>query len=157
MPRRMYPLSAKTTVPSIYFDTAPFIYLLEGHPEFSGRVAQIIRQGVVDGVQFSTSTLAVMEFSVKPLQNGRHDVLAAFDGLLRELDFIVQPVTVEIAREAARLRSVYPYLKGLDALHLSTAKSLGSEVFLTNDHQLARVKEIPVKTLADYPATSHSD
>ena len=66
-------------------------------------------------------------------------------------------MTVEIAREAARLRSVYPYLKGLDALHLSTAKSLGSEVFLTNDHQLARVKEIPVKTLADYPATSQSD
>ena len=136
---------------SIYFDTAPFIYLLEGHADFSARVAQLIRQGVADGASFGTSTLAVMEFSVKPLQSSRPDVLAAFDDLLQELNFTIQPVTLEIAREAARIRSVYPGIKGLDALHLSTAKTLGSRLFLTNDRQLLRVSELPVSLLSDWP------
>ena len=139
------------TAASLYFDTAPFIYLLEGHADFSARVAHLIRQGVADGASFSTSTLAVMEFSVKPLQTGRTDVLAAFDSLLQELNFLVQPVTLEVAREAARLRAVYPSIKGSDALHLATAKTLGSRLFLTNDRQLLRVSELPVTLLSDWP------
>lgn len=135
---------------SIYFDTAPFIYLLEGHPHYGPVVAQVIQQGVADGTAFSTSVLAVMEFGVKPLQLGRIDVLQEFDDLLRELSFVMQPVTLPIAGEAARLRAAFPFLKGLDALHISTAAALGCQQFLTNDRQLAKVPGLTTVLLSDW-------
>lgn len=74
---------------SAYFDTSPFIYLVEGHPQFERVVAQFIQQGVTDGILFNTSVLTAMEFGVKPLQLGRPDLLRKFDELLVELNFSI--------------------------------------------------------------------
>ncbi len=82
---------------------------------------------------FSTSVLTVMEFGVKPLQLGRTDLLGKFDELIRELNFIVQPITEEIAFNAAQLRASYSFLKSLDALHLAAAQKMSCELFLTNN------------------------
>ena len=141
----------KMTGASIYFDTAPFIYLLEGHPEYTGRVEQVIRRSVADGLAFHTSVLAIMEFEVKPLQLNRIDIIQAFEALLRDLNFVVQPVTREIARQAATMRAALPAIKGLDALHLSTAMNGQCQTFLTNDKQLTQIPGINALVLSQVP------
>ena len=133
----------------MYFDTAPLIYLIEGHPQFSAHVAQLIRQAVRKGESFHTSTLAVMEFSVKPLQLGKAEVIEAFEDVLRELQFTIHPVTLDVAQEAARLRAAYPTIKGLDALHVSTAKLAGCQNFITNDKQLRQLTGIHFTILSE--------
>ena len=137
------------TATSIYFDTAPFIYLLEGHEQFGAGVADIIQAGLRQGVIFQASVLALMEFSVKPLQLKRYDLVEAFENLLYQLRFTIEPVTGATASDAAQLRAAYPFLRPMDALHLSTAKALGSEVFLTNDRQLLRVDVLPVRLITE--------
>ena len=126
----------------VYFDTSPFIYLVEGHPQYAQVVARFIQQCVADGVSFSTSALTVMEFGVRPLQLGRTDLLQQFDELITELSFQVPSITAEIAFSAAQLRASYPFLKALDALHLAAAQSLGCDTFLTNDKQLVQIKAV---------------
>lgn len=54
------------TVSKTFFDTAPFIYLLENHPDFYQKVADFITKSVADKVQFETSVLTFTEFCVKP-------------------------------------------------------------------------------------------
>lgn len=58
----------------------------------------------------------------------------------------VYNVNEVIAEEAARLRAVYN-LKTPDAIIVATAIIYKADVFLTNDHRLAVIKEIPVVKL----------
>lgn len=148
MPSNTLANCGKMTGSSFYLDTAPFIYLIEGNEVFMPKVAKFLSEGVFNGANFATSVLTTLEFNVKPLQLHRNDILVEFDNLLRELNFNVSPVTLEIAHEAAHLRAAYPVIKAMDALHLSTAKVLGCNVFLTNDKQLTQVKEVEVLLLS---------
>ncbi len=92
-----------------------------------------------------------MEFEVKPLQLNRIDIIQAFEALLRDLNFVVQPVTREIARQAATMRAALPAIKGLDALHLSTAMNGQCQTFLTNDKQLTQIPGINALVLSQVP------
>jgi predicted nucleic acid-binding protein len=56
------------------------------------------------------------------------------------------PVTLEVARHAARLRAAYG-LRTPDAIHLATAVAAEAAEFVTTDRRLARVKEIEVRVL----------
>ena len=142
-------LCVRMTGRSIYFDTAPFIYLVEGHPVFAAPVAELLSEGAAVGTTFYTSVLAVMEFSVRPYQMNRPDILQELAALLQQLAFTIQPITLPIAQQAARLRATYPFLKSLDALHLAAAQEMGCETFLTNDKQLAQVKTLSIQLLTD--------
>src|ERR1017187_550024 len=68
------------------------------------------------------------------------EVLTGLDGST------VVPVTLEVARHAARLRAAYG-LRTPDAIHLATAVAAEAAEFVTTDRRLARVKEIEVRVL----------
>ena len=46
----------------IFFDTAPFIYLIENHYEFYSKVANLIAEAVEENSDFYTSVLTYTEF-----------------------------------------------------------------------------------------------
>jgi predicted nucleic acid-binding protein len=122
-------------------DTTLFIYHFERHPDYSPLTEELlseIERGVRKGV---TSTITLMEIIVKPLSLGRNDVARKYEALLMNFpNMEVVDLNRDVIRQAARLRAEYR-LRPPDALQASACLLGGAEAFITNDHQLDRLKE----------------
>lgn len=110
-------------------DTAPFIYLLEKHPVYLGRVRAIftqIAQGNLIGV---SSVIALTEVLTQPTKAGNRPLAQAYRRIL--------------------LHSRFVSLRTPDAIQLAASLQAGCEAFLTNDRGLARISEFHVLVLDD--------
>jgi predicted nucleic acid-binding protein len=134
----------------VFIDTSPFIYLLEDHEEYADQVANFIKYCTTNDIVLSTSVITHMEFCVKPYQLNRHDVITAFEELLTELDISLVKVTQKVADTAAKLRSKYKGLKGMDALQISAAINSKCDHFMTNDRRLKQIDEISIMLINDW-------
>lgn len=59
----------------IFIDTAPFIYLIEEHPEFAEKVKKYFIDRFKSGDEFLTSVVTISEFSVKPNRDKRLELI----------------------------------------------------------------------------------
>jgi predicted nucleic acid-binding protein len=81
------------------------------------------------------------------LQLGDLLVVNAYKTLLYETNIVqVHTITSDIAESAADIRVRYN-IKTPDALHIATAINTQCDVFVTNDYQLTRIKELRVVIL----------
>lgn len=131
----------------VYLDTAPLIYVIEDHPRFA-RLALPVLQAVDAGrVSGLASVLTLTEVLVKPLEQGRADLVRRYRRILGgSLD--LRAVTAEVAEEAARIRAT-GRVRLADAVHLATARLAEVDIFLTNDERLKSFREVRVVTLTD--------
>jgi len=126
----------------IGLDTNVFIYHLEAHPRY-----QSLTQEVLAGIQAGqwaavTSTVTVMELTVRPWQLGRPAVAREYEVLLVHFPHLtLADVTRDVARRAAQLRARYRF-RPADALQLATALVHGATAFVTNDRRLTRLAPI---------------
>ena len=131
-------------------DTSVFIYHIEGtsrYAEPAGVVFDELAQGARDGV---TSVLTLMELVVRPLQLGRADIADEYETLVANYpNLVIANIDRATARRAAELRAVYR-LRSPDALQVAACLQGGADIFLTNDRDLRRVKEIEVVLLEDF-------
>ena len=100
--------------------------------------------------QFSivSSDLVVLETLVKPLREGDTVVEMLFRSLFEASEVRLIPATRPLWEEAARLRAETG-LKTPDALHAAAALHAGCTIFITNDDDFRRLKELPVVVLDD--------
>jgi predicted nucleic acid-binding protein len=121
---------------TIGLDTAPFIYHLEGHPQYSHQTGEIfskIEQGYWRGV---TSVITLLELTVLPLRLGREQVARKYEALLVNFPHLaIVDIDRNITRSAAKLRAEYN-IRPADALQVAACKRHGARVFLTNDRRL---------------------
>jgi predicted nucleic acid-binding protein len=97
-----------------------------------------------------TSTITLLECLVQPFRSKSIDLAARYKTLFRNFPHLsVIPVSEEIAEKAAGLRAQYQ-LKTPDAIQIATAMICDSYVFLTNDEDLPKIKEIPIWRLSDF-------
>jgi predicted nucleic acid-binding protein len=126
----------------IGLDTAIFIYHLEAHPRY-----QPLTQELLTGIQVGrqravTSTVTVMELTVRPWQVGRPAVAREYEALLVHFPRLtLAHVTRDVARRAAQLRARYR-LRPAGALQVATALVSGATAFVTNDRRLRRLKPV---------------
>ena len=106
------------TASKLFFDTSPFIYLIENHPEFYSKAFDMIAKASNNNVQFCTSVLTFAEYCVKPEQINRQDLISEFEDLLKNLEFTVAKITLHTVKIAYKLRAKYSFLKAMDALQL---------------------------------------
>jgi predicted nucleic acid-binding protein len=86
-----------------------------------------------------TSTVTVMELTVRPWQLDRPAVAREYEALLAHFPHLtLVDVTREVARRAAQLRARHR-LRPADALQAATALVAGATAFVTNDRSLARL------------------
>lgn len=144
-------VAAIATATAIGFDTAPFIYYFEKHPTFYPAIEPVIRWVEQrETVVIYTSVVSVIETTVFPLRNERHDLVAQYrQALLHSSNVYTLPLDADIAERAAQLRADYN-LRTPDAIQLATCIHMKCDVFITNDRGVRSVKEIPVLYLADY-------
>ena len=104
----------------IGLDTSIFIYHLEAHPRYQPLTQELLT-GIQAGQQTAvTSTITVMELTVRPWQVGRPAVARQYEALLVHFpNLILGDVTRDVARRAAQLRAHYG-IRPVDALQVAT-------------------------------------
>ena len=136
-------------IKSIFMDTAPIIYYIEGNNQFC-QIKNIINQIQKNNITIFSSVITITEVLVKPVSLGNMNVVNSFLTFLKNPDnIIILSVNERIAEQAGYLRGKYPSLKTLDTIQISSAIEARTDIFLTNDLRLKQVKEIEVFTLKD--------
>ena len=136
---------------SVFVDTAPIIYYIQGHPGY-GPLAKMAFQ-FLSGRQIPahTSVLTLTEVLVKPVQVGNLELARIFSDFLKFSFYLkLSQIDTQIAEKAGYLRGRHSFLKAMDALQIACAISLGSDVFLTNDEKLRQTPDIKVLILKDF-------
>ena len=135
----------------IGLDTPIFIYFLENNERY-GPLAQLTINGIEKGKwQGVTSTITLMEITVRPWQLGRESAAREYEAILVHFpNLSIVDVDRNVARAAAQLRAKYN-VSPPDALQVAASLSYGAKAFLTNDKRLARLQElIDILVLDDF-------
>jgi predicted nucleic acid-binding protein len=139
-----------TEFKKVFLDTVIFIYLLENNKYFGDSVANFLEYCTTNGISLTTSVITYKEFCIKPYKLGRNELITAFEDMCTDLNISLQDVTLLVADTAAKLRSKYQGLRGMDALQISAAIHSECDKFMTNDRRLRQVNEIEVMLIKDW-------
>lgn len=142
-------LKEKLINKTVFIDTAPLIYFIEGNSEFQQNLSEIFEANDKGEIQFLTSTLTLLEVLVQPLRLNRKDLVEKYERILTLSSHIeIAELNIITSRKAAELRAKYN-LKTPDAIQIATAIENNITLFMTNDAALKRVAEIEILTLRD--------
>lgn len=135
----------------IGLDTPIFIYFLENNERY-GPLAQLTINGIEKGKwQEVTSTITLMEITVRPWQLGNELVAREYEAVLVHFpNLSIVDVDRNVARAAAQLRAKYN-VSPPNALQVAASLSYGAKAFLANDKRLSRLQElIDILVLDDF-------
>jgi predicted nucleic acid-binding protein len=116
----------------IYLDSSVVIYLVERHPIYAPQIEFALSQS--SGSILATSALVQLEVLVKPMQDGRNDLITLYRQFLNTSRAL--PISDATFMLALELRAQYR-LKTPDALHLAVARQHNCDLLWTNDNRLA--------------------
>jgi predicted nucleic acid-binding protein len=135
----------------IGLDTAIFIYHFERNPRYFALTQALLSGIETERWEAITSTVTVMEITVRPWQLNRPEVAQAYEEALTHFpNLTVYDINRDIAQQAARLRARYR-VRPADALQIATAIVRHATAFVTNDHQLSRLSpDIEVMVLDEF-------
>jgi predicted nucleic acid-binding protein len=125
----------------LLMDSAPIIYVLEGHPKFAPRFRPLFEAHAAGHLRFAVTTITIAEVLTGPLQ-------AANEGLARRYRAILeswQPIEldVNIAEGAARLRASL-HLRLADAVQAASALAINADALVTHDRDFSRVHSLRI-------------
>ena len=125
-------------------DTAPIIYVLEGHPRLAARYAALFEAVDAGRNAIVVSAVTLAEVLAGPLRRQREALAMRYrQALVESPGWSLLPVDADVAESAARLRIRYG-LKLPDAIQLATAVRSGSSALVTHDRDFTGVREIAI-------------
>jgi predicted nucleic acid-binding protein len=115
-------------------DTSAILAYLNGTERVSGAAAVVFDRLIATGRNSAViSAVSVTEVLVRPLRAGSASATGTVEAFLRSFpNLSIEPVTYEIAREAARIRAATA-LRTPDALILATAAVVARPMVVAND------------------------
>lgn len=128
---------------TVLVDTAPFIYLLESHPQFADQFVSLFEAAERGDLNIALSTITLAEVLTGPCKAGQTALAKRYEKALSQYSVI--PVSAPIAALAAQLRAQYR-LKLPDAIQLATALDIGAAAFVTHDRDFSHVMGLQVLT-----------
>ncbi len=135
----------------LMIDTAPVIYFIEEHSNYgniSEKLFRIIRDDY--SITAFSSVITLIEVLTQPFRKSLNNIADKYRTfLLHSSNFIIYPVDTIIAEKSAQLRAKYD-MKTPDAIQISVGLENEATLFITNDKELKRIKEIEVLILEDY-------
>ncbi len=142
----------------IGIDTNIFIYVIEykkypPQANYAREILQLVENGELMGI---TSVINIMELLVLPEKEGREDLSNKYKLLLKGFPNLkISNINQEIAELAAKFRGKYlrenKKLLSIDALCIATSIINNATAFVTNDLQLAFIKELEIINLEKEP------
>ena len=121
----------------IFWDTNLFIYLMEDHPTFADRVADIRRRMLSRGDNLYTSAFTVGEILVKPSVTGRSDLESQYRAFFSRPGIAIISFDLPAAHHYAQIRQD-PTIQRPDAIQLACGAAAEIDLFITNDERLSR-------------------
>ena len=128
---------------TVVVDTAPFIYILESHPQFADQFAGLFEAAAAGKLTIALSTITLAEVLTGPLKADQTALAKRYEKALSGYTLI--SVTPSIAALAAQLRAQYR-LKLPDAIQLATALDAGAAALVTHDRDFSQVTGMAILT-----------
>jgi predicted nucleic acid-binding protein len=128
-------------VKTLFLDTAPIIYYIQGNVEYFSLVEPIFEKLSDGDLQAVISPITVMECLHKPCKDKIADLQERFKNILLDEDVIFIITDRAVMLKAIEIRVEYN-LKLADAIQVATAISSNCDAFLTGDARLGSIKEI---------------
>lgn len=128
---------------TVLVDTAPWIYLLEDHPEFAPRFLGLFEAAQRGQLHIAITPITVAEVLTGPFKAGQTALAKRYERVLGQCRLV--KLTVPVASLAAQLRVQYG-LRLPDALQLAGAIDSGAAALVTHDRDFARVQGLPILT-----------
>src|SRR6266403_1499500 len=125
----------------VLIDSAPIIYLLEGHPKFGPRLQPPFEAHGTGRLRFAVTTITMAEVLTGPLQSGDDALAQRYRAILESWQVIA--LDVEIAESAARLRASLR-LKLADAVQAASALAINAAALVTHDSDFSRVRSLRI-------------
>ena len=133
----------------VFFDTAPFIYFFEKHPDYFPALSAFFDRLYETEAQVVTSMITYIELATHPARQGKERIVRKYrDYLSNSENISLFPLDLTIAGQAVRLRARYG-LKTPDAIQLGTAVACGADFVVTNDKAWLRFEEADVVLVQD--------
>ncbi len=133
----------------VYLDTNILIYLFQGQEQHSKLLDEIFEFLEKKKIKICFSALLLTELLVDPFKKLQPSIAKDwlyYFKVAKNIEII--DLTPAIAVDAAFLRSKYNF-KTPDSIHLATAIQKKNSIFLTNDSDLKKIKELTVVCLED--------
>ena len=128
---------------SVMVDTAPFIYVLEGRPQFADQFVGLFEAAAKSDLVISLSTITLAEVLTGPFKARQTALAKRYEKALSQYNVI--SVSPAIAALAAQLRAQYR-LKLPDAIQLASALDVGAAALVTHDRDFSQVSGIEILT-----------
>lgn len=133
---------------TVYVDTAPVIYSVEKHLDYSALLDPLWAASELGQIQVVSSELTLLETLTGAFKRNDPQLIADYEKVLTASEMKLIPITAGLLRQAARLRATIN-LKTPDAIHAATALALGCVQLITNDTDLKRVTALDVAVLSE--------
>jgi len=127
--------------PLLLIDSAPIIYVLEGHPGLAAVFRPVFEAHDEGLVRLAITTVTLAEVLTGPL-SARDEVLAERYRATLKSWFVVD-LDAEIAESAARLRAACK-LKLADAVQAASALAVGADALVTHDRDFSALRDLRV-------------
>ena len=125
----------------VVVDSAPLIYLLDGHPVFAPLFEGLFEAHEQGLVEIAVSTIALAEVLTGPLRHKQDALAKRYEKALAGFDLV--PVTQKVAVTAARLRA-NTGLRLPDAIQAATALETGAAALVTHDRDFSKLKGLKI-------------
>ena len=125
----------------LLIDSAPIIYVLEGHLELAAVFRPVFEAHDEGLVRLAITTVTLAEVLTGPL-GARDEVLAERYRATLKSWFVVD-LDAEIAESAARLRAACK-LKLADAVQAASALAIGADALVTHDRDFSALRDLRI-------------
>lgn len=133
-----------------YLDTSILIYFFQNNEKYSKLLDEIFGFLELKKSKICFSSLLLTELLVGPFRAGQSNIAKdwlTYFKINKNLDIV--DLTPTIAVDAAFLRAKYN-IKTPDSIHLASAMQNQKSIFLTNDSDLKKIKEVNVVCIEDF-------
>lgn len=128
---------------TVVVDTAPFIYVLESHPQWADQFVGLFEAAAKGNLTMALSTITLAEVLTGPFKAGQTALAKRYEKALSQYEVI--SVSPAIAALAAQLRARYR-LKLPDAIQLASALDIGAAALVTHDRDFSQVSGMVILT-----------
>ena len=125
----------------VLVDSAPIIYVLEGHPKLAPRFRPLFDRHSKSEIAFAVTTVTIAEVLTGPLTAGNEALVKRYRAVLESWQVI--ELTADIAESAARLRASLKITLP-DAIQAASAIVINADALVTHDRDFSRVTGLRV-------------
>jgi len=134
-------LSALPQGALVLVDSAPIIYVLEGHARYASRFQPLFERQAAGDIAFAVATITIAEVLTGPLGAGEEALAKRYRAVMESWQVV--NLTADIAESAARFRAASK-LRLADAIQAASAIAVNADALVTHDRDFSKLKSLAV-------------